>query len=62
MRESRCKIIKKTEILLSQTAISTINRILTDGDLVQIDFNKRTNQINIYRMRRGKREYQVTVG
>lgn len=51
----------KQEISLSPNAIGIINRLLSDGNRVQIDFDPRTKNLTIYKVPRLKTEYRVVV-
>lgn len=51
----------KTQIVLSEAAIRTINRLLTNGDEVKIDVNPKTHELMIFRVPRKKLEYRVVV-
>ena len=51
----------KTEISLSPKAIELMNRMLTDGKRVQIDFDRRTGKLKIYEVARLRTEYEVQV-
>lgn len=51
----------KTEISLSPKAVELMNRMLTDGKRVQIDFDRRTGKLKIYEVARLRTEYEVQV-
>lgn len=51
----------KTEISLSPKAVDLVNRMLTEGKRVQIDFDRRTGKLKIYEVARLRTEYEVTV-
>lgn len=51
----------KPEISLSPKAVELMNRMLSDGKRVQIDFDRRTGKLKIYEVQRLRTEYEVTV-
>lgn len=51
----------KTEISLSPKAVSIINELLTNGNEVKIDVNRKTGELMIFQVPRKKLEYKVVV-
>lgn len=51
----------KHEISLSPQAVSTINRILSNGNDVKVHVNQKTNELMIYKYQNPKLEYKVVV-
>ena len=51
----------KQEISLSPKAVELMNRMLSDGKRVQVDFDRRTGKLKIYEAPRLRTEYEVTV-
>lgn len=51
----------KTEISLSPKAVSIINELLTNGNEVKIDVNRKTGELMIFQVPRKKLEYRVVV-
>ena len=51
----------KPEISLSPKAVELMNRMLSDGKRVQIDFDRRTGKLKIYEVARLRTEYEVMV-
>lgn len=48
-------------ISLSPTAVATINRLLSQGEEVKIDVNRKNGELMIFRVPRKKCEYKVVV-
>ena len=51
----------KTEIRLSEKAVSVINEQLTNGTRVQVDYDPRNGELKIYEVPRMKTKYRVVV-
>lgn len=57
----RGETMAKPEISLSPTAIRIINELLTKGEEVKIDVNRKTNELMVYRVPRKHLAYKVVV-
>ena len=51
----------KQEISLSPSAVSIINRLLSNGEEVKIDVNQKTHELMIFKVPRKKMEYKVVI-
>lgn len=51
----------KQEISLSPSAVSIINRMLSNGEKVEIDVHQKTHELMIFKVPRAKLEYKVVI-
>lgn len=53
--------MSKHDISLSPSAVSIINRLLSNGEEVKLDVNPKTHELLIFKVPRKKLEYRVVV-